>query len=779
MQKQKILQKSDRFYRWTFFATLFSMCMLMVAAIVVSQMVIGSRGKSGIVRDNATIQVSFAMDLNIGDYVNDFGTYNNRALRWRVIAKDDQGVMLQTERIISQEDDTALVMPYSDTSDTVPAGYPHKSEFINNYVSHKDLSQGSESTYRTDQGTSYWEQSTARYFLNNDFINAFDTQQQNAIVSNPKVKTLLYWTEVTAKISDNVDTTFSAPPKYTAMIVRPEDSFVEAEQFSGKTTYLQGTNCHLVYGSPYADAEQRVPYVYQNSPYYWGDDTVFFAPVNILVDLWSTDLKNPAGQKITQALDYADQVIVAATSLSVMNWGGGDYGYGGSGPIGIIGTDKAGNLGLYRANGSNASVDSSVGMGYQPSIYIKSNTILEQTGVATANPNETGTYYEYSLSSDTVTAPTSISTDYDEDRTLADVNFPTDSRGQWFWVDPTQSVGEFGRHTFEAKFVFSGSTDSENIYQVDVDVLLGNGANADDYVEPSNLNSGPNVELSTITLPSGWTWDNPSQMTNSANGTWFYDAKFTSTNTNFNPVQKALAVVVSFKQDPNPTVPKGLSAIYNPTATLSTISIPNPATGRWEWVNGSQLLGDVDDQKQFEATFYPNDADNYFEVNRFITVAITQAPGEQAPNWVEAPTDLTADINTFLRDIQLPTDWEWNKPDTELTTVGKWSYSATFKPNSDNYATEVSNIIVEVQAAPIPEPSPKQDETPWLIIGLAGGGGLLLIILIVVFILAINKKGGGGKGGKGRYVPKSYSGAPSTRRPTNKPPQKPGKTGIR
>jgi len=515
-----ISKQKQNFFISVFFVTVFAMSLLVFPLHSV-----GATLHSFGISQRNTI---FAKDLAIGDYINDFGNYNGNDLRWRVISKDEQGVMIRTERVLSNADGVADLMPYSDTSDAVPDGYPHKSEFVNQQA---DLNEfGSNPIVnRVDNGTNFWAQSTARYFLQTDFLSSFNQEQMQAIVSKPSVETLLWWVEVVSALSGTTtDITYMGGTRLRYKVI---GTFTEASNITGKPTQLQGRkkqHVPTVFNyDKYSQAETHIYYIYDNAPYYMADDMVFFAPTNILLDL-NSQLKNPNGERFTKSLDFNNNVVVSTTSTPITCWYDDvDYAYGSRGPSGMVAYDEDGNVRERFAN---------TAMGYQPCIYLDNDTLLSQTGQAPNIPNETGTYYDYILSPYNVKAPEGLSIEYAPNATLADIQLPTETNGVWKWKDEQQSIGDVGYNTFDIIYT-SDDGQFEMEYQTTVEVKKADGQNASDYVLPQNLTAGRNVALSTVALPVGWEWDEPDLELPTDSGEYSYKVTFMPFNSNYEIVE--------------------------------------------------------------------------------------------------------------------------------------------------------------------------------------------------------------------------------------------------
>lgn len=99
------------------------------------------------------------------------------------------------------------------------------------------------------------------------------------------------------------------------------------------------------------------------------------------------------------------------------------------------------------------------------------------------------------------TAPTGLTAKYGQ--TLAAITLPA----RWSWMDSTQSVGDASTtaKTFKAKFTPTDNTNYKTVEDIDVSVTVGK---ADAPTAPTGLKGYKDSTLSTVTLPTGWSWVN-------------------------------------------------------------------------------------------------------------------------------------------------------------------------------------------------------------------------------------------------------------------------------
>ncbi|MCD8048574.1 MAG: S-layer homology domain-containing protein [Clostridia bacterium] len=142
------------------------------------------------------------------------------------------------------------------------------------------------------------------------------------------------------------------------------------------------------------------------------------------------------------------------------------------------------------------------------------------------------------------------------------------------------------------------------------------------------------------------------------------------------------------KATPTYTAPTGLTATYGDT--LSSVTLPD----NWAWVDGNMSVGDVGTH-EFEATFSPDDTDNY----ETVTVNLAVTVGMAEPSY-EVPSGLTAVYGDTLASVELPDNWSWVDSSLSVGNVGTNTFSATYTPtDTTNYESVTVNVSVTVEKA--------------------------------------------------------------------------------
>ena len=138
----------------------------------------------------------------------------------------------------------------------------------------------------------------------------------------------------------------------------------------------------------------------------------------------------------------------------------------------------------------------------------------------------------------------------------------------WSWNAPSDKVGNVGNRSHKATFTPT-DTANYNTVQQDVTVVV---AKATEYTVPTGLTALVDKTLSTVTLPTGWAWDDPNQNVGSELIEKVFKATFTPTDTdNYNIVEHVDVTVRITEHEHN----WGYTATgMNITASCSTANCP-------------------------------------------------------------------------------------------------------------------------------------------------------------------------------------------------------------
>lgn len=206
-------------------------------------------------------------------------------------------------------------------------------------------------------------------------------------------------------------------------------------------------------------------------------------------------------------------------------------------------------------------------------------------------------------------------------QSLSDITLPEG----WSWNNPTDKVGNAGTNQHKATFT-PEDADNYNTIEQNVNVVVAK-ANPE-YIVPTGLTTLVNKTLSTITLPAGWTWDDPTQNVGSESGSKVFKGTFTPEDTdNYNIVEHVDITVEVINHEHNwsytasgATITASCSAMECPITTGLTLTLEAP-TGDMHY-DGNVRVATI--QAGYSAEAFPNPVIEYFkdnaEVNECVNV---------------------------------------------------------------------------------------------------------------------------------------------------------------
>ena len=147
---------------------------------------------------------------------------------------------------------------------------------------------------------------------------------------------------------------------------------------------------------------------------------------------------------------------------------------------------------------------------------------------------------------------------------------------------------------YTAKVTFGNAT-----AQVSFEITKANPT----YTIPTGLQATYGDLLSSVALPSGWSWKNPSNTVGNA-GNVENEAIYTPQDTiNYNVVEVPLTIAVA-KADPAYTIPTNIEVLCG--TVLSNVALPEGFT----WMDTTQKVN-VKGEQTFKAKYTPEDTANY------------------------------------------------------------------------------------------------------------------------------------------------------------------------
>ena len=227
-------------------------------------------------------------------------------------------------------------------------------------------------------------------------------------------------------------------------------------------------------------------------------------------------------------------------------------------------------------------------------------------------------------------------------------------------------------------------------------------AQAPAIVLPDNLNGVYDAKLSTVDLPTGWTWVDGNQTLKVHNSG--YKARLEVDDRNYNYtimdgynseehyVEKTLSVTVSQAANSWTKEPVINDWTYGENANPPTASAQY---GEVKYTYSDSESGTFTSTAPASAgTWYVKASvsatDDYTGLNKVIKFEINKA----TPDYT-IPQDLKTTYGDHLKDVTLPKGFSWNDETLSVGNVGVNIFTASYTPNDNNYKA-ITNISVNV-----------------------------------------------------------------------------------
>jgi len=217
------------------------------------------------------------------------------------------------------------------------------------------------------------------------------------------------------------------------------------------------------------------------------------------------------------------------------------------------------------------------------------------------------------------------------------------------------------------------------------------------YDIPTDLEANYGDNLSSVVLPSTWSWKTPTDKVGDA-GSREHIAIYTPTDPNYKAVEEILTINVK-TVDPDPV--GTLDATFG--QKLSDIALPNG----WAWTDATQSVGNVGSH-DFAAHYTAVDI-NHHDKDAYITVSVSQA----TPTDYDIPTDLKATYGDTLSSVELPDTWAWKNPNDKVGNAGSREHIAIYTPTDPNYKAVENILTVAVSKANPSVPTLDTIEAPY------------------------------------------------------------------
>ncbi|MCL2599368.1 MAG: Ig domain-containing protein, partial [Firmicutes bacterium] len=349
-------------------------------------------------------------DLKIGDYIRGFGQYSNQSLDWRVIAIDDQGVMLRTERVLTQANGYPDLIPFSNVNEQIYGEKVEPAQFASRSLYPAGLSDVVIAD-KAVNGTNFWDESTARYFLNGAFYKGFSAEETDRIVQQPQRKQMLEWAFIQRNSQSAGSNLFDEVESIDRSVEYWVDHYLGGDVGNGAWYYWNkdGIDKRPINRGNFVWANNKVAAklikFYNESSYAIDDQTVFLAPTNFFFDSAANTgldelklLRNPIGGDIRIGVDGLDHTVDTWTDTPVS---GNSNNVSGSNNFSVLRFSSSGGSDLL----DNTRPARDANTAYQPSIYLKKGETLRLLGEAQSNRGEVNKYKDYEFSTQVKVPP--------------------------------------------------------------------------------------------------------------------------------------------------------------------------------------------------------------------------------------------------------------------------------------------------------------------------------------------------------------------------------------
>jgi len=298
-------------------------------------------------------------------------------------------------------------------------------------------------------------------------------------------------------------------------------------------------------------------------------------------------------------------------------------------------------------------------------------------------------------------APTGLTATFGQ--TLADVTITNPSgntAGTWAWLNDTASVGNVvtPAATFKANFIPTDTANYNTVLNVDVTVTVGK-ANPT-YTVPTGLEATYGDTLSSVTLPTGWSWVNGSQKVGNAETKTFKATYTPADTTNYNVVNNIDVTVTVNKADINPTV-SITGWTYGQAANSPSVS-GNTGDGHVKYTYAVKGSDEFSETVPTDANTYTVKATIAATTNyngKTVTADFTIAkatPNLIAPKPSATYGDTLADATMTNHEQNVPGTWAWVDDTQSVGNAGENTFKATFTPDDTTNYNVVNNIDVTV-----------------------------------------------------------------------------------
>ncbi|WP_300896233.1 leucine-rich repeat domain-containing protein [uncultured Clostridium sp.] len=224
-----------------------------------------------------------------------------------------------------------------------------------------------------------------------------------------------------------------------------------------------------------------------------------------------------------------------------------------------------------------------------------------------------------------------------------------------------------------------------------------------EVVNPSNLSGVQDNELSTIVLPEGWTWVNPTEIATVKNNGYLARLKVDDKNYDYTGVEgyneaghyveRRLEVSVAKGENTWIIAPAIKNWTYNQAPNSPVGSAKN---GTVSFTYSNSKTGTFTEVVPTEAGIWymkatVAESEEYKELSEIVEFTIEKA----IPNY-EAPKDITATYGQTLKEVILPEGFSWKNGEEVVGNAGTNKFKISYTPQDTNNYKVVNNIEIDI-----------------------------------------------------------------------------------
>lgn len=720
VKSTKYDKEQGSFYKKNVFVTLSILCFILVLSTLTSGIagIPTTQGQSISISPREDAQYT-TDDLQLGDYIENFGIYNDNALRWRVVGEDDNGKLLRLDTPLNKQ---AFSTPNAN-DDTI----------INQVILNGNVSVDN----RQKNGTNFWEQADIRDYLNNDFLyNVFNTTELSYINQTPKQKQLLAWFDLGSKASDFqlISTKTKGSPNIQNSQLETAGSYLTSNGIVAQNGLDTVINSFYLYDNPITSLINLSNFdsvEYNQAAYYTISDAVFLPDLAQVASLYAerNKVKNIDGSSYAQQASYF---------LRTPFIGQGENAFVNTDKVYTMSTASIGNA---TANATNNDI--------YPHIYLSNSSTTPTAqfygrAEITVSGNTHHSYYfdvlPYNSSlqlSDAVKGQ-----NYNESNAFN--VFGNKNNLYLFSFTDENSIGFQTYNNSTQSFLRGTPTITEDNIQLKVKISMTTNSKVEIdkvfSIRVKDSKSSPSSEIpDNLTVEVGqkfskikdqnpeFDWEkfsipNPNNVFQSI-GVVDFAIDSNTDKPNLANIRSSWRVTVTqatAESDKGYVAPTRQNSNFAVGDNLGTVGLPRG----WQWTNPNEI---INSQNSFEAKYTPTNPTNYTAKTQMVSFnATTKTIPTPAPNPTfsidYAKTNILADLSPD--NLPQPSNgvvgrWSWKDANQLLGNAGTRTFSAIFIPSSTN-ANKIIESPVEITINPLLGNNASDFQSPKDLIGLEG-----------------------------------------------------------